>query len=128
MNSWAVVLPLVRYMKGNTALLMRRSANRLWRDSCWPVILLRRRKGTNDMVASREDMKQHVLALLDTLPDESLFEVAAFLDFQQYKQDKQRASYRPVTLDGLWRGMRIDDEEIADVRREMWDRFATPEP
>jgi hypothetical protein len=80
------------------------------------------------MVASREDMKQHVLALLDTLPDESLSEVAAFLDFQQYKQERQRASYRPVALGGLWRGVRIDDEDIADVRREMRDRFATSGP
>jgi len=83
------------------------------------------------MVASREDVKQHVLALLESLPEESLSEVAAFLDFQQYKHEKRRGhadSFRPVALGGLWRGTRIGDEEIADVRREMWNRFADNGP
>jgi hypothetical protein len=77
-----------------------------------------------DMVASREDMEQHVLAMLDTLPDESLSEVAAFLDFQKYKLEKQRdgtGQYRAVALGGLWHGVKIGDDDIADVRREMLD-------
>jgi hypothetical protein len=82
------------------------------------------------MVASREDLKRHILALLETLPEESLADVAAFLDFQLFKLAKQPAypaPYRPVPLGGLWRGTKINDDEIADIRREMWTRFPTAE-
>jgi hypothetical protein len=83
------------------------------------------------MVASHGDLKLHVLEMLENLPEESLVEVATFLDYQQYKLGKQRAvaaTYRPIPLGGLWRGARVGDDEIADVRREMWARFAAHEP
>jgi hypothetical protein len=83
------------------------------------------------MAASQGDMKRYVLELLENLPEESLAEVVTFLDYQRYKFGKQledAAPYRPIPLGGLWRGARIGDDEIADVRREMWARFAAPEP
>ena len=84
-----------------------------------------------EMVASQDDMKRHVFALLEQLPEESLAEVATFLDFQRYKLEKQpvgESPYRPVPLGGLWRGIEIGDDEIGDVRREIWARFSAQEP
>lgn len=78
------------------------------------------------MVSSREDIKRHALDVIDALPDESLTEVVDFLDFQQFKLDKQHSdssASRPLALGGLLRGVRIDEDDIADVRREMWARF-----
>jgi hypothetical protein len=83
------------------------------------------------MVASRDDLKRRVLAALDDLPEGSLSEVATFLDFQRFKlsgRPAEKAPYRPVPLGGIWRGVRIGDEEIADVRQEMWSRFTANEP
>jgi hypothetical protein len=87
-------------------------------------------KGNEGMIASHKDMKRHVLALLDTLPDESWAEVAAFIDFQHYKLGRKRdeaSPYRPIPLAGVWQGIRIDDDVIADVRDEMWARFRVPD-
>jgi hypothetical protein len=33
-----------------------------------------------------------------------------------------------VALGGLWAGVTITDEDIAEVRREMWGRFGADEP
>jgi hypothetical protein len=83
------------------------------------------------MVSSRDDLKRHVLSVLDELPEESLTEAATFLDFQRFKlsgHPAEKTPYRPVPLGGLWRGIHISDEEIAGVRREMWSRFMADEP
>ncbi len=82
------------------------------------------------MTATRDDLRQQVLAVLDTLPDEALAEVAAFVDFQRYKLGRPAAGppYRPIALGGIWKGIDISDEDIAEARREMWGRNADPEP
>ena len=83
------------------------------------------------MVANAATTKDRIVALLDELPDDALAEVASFVEFQRYKLRRRvdRASRpRPVKLEGLSSGANISEEEIADLRREMWggieDRFA----
>lgn len=83
------------------------------------------------MAASHDELKKHVLDVLETLPDEALAEVASFVDYQRHKLGRRQTDappYRPIALGGLWAGIQISDEDIADVRREMWGRFSDSEP
>lgn len=78
-------------------------------------------------MATREDLKKRVLTALDTVPEDVLEEVAAYLEHRQsgygsYPPDEP--PYKPVALGGLWEGFRISDEDVSDVRREMWGRLA----
>ena len=75
------------------------------------------------MVASAENTKERIVALLDELPEDSLSEVVSFLEFQRYKRERADGKLtrpRPVKLGGLWAGVSITDEDIEAVRREMW--------
>ncbi len=83
------------------------------------------------MVAKEATAKERIVALLDDLPAEALAEVASFIEFQRYKLRRRvdlASRPRPVKLEGLSSGANISEEEIADLRREMWggieDRFA----
>jgi len=71
-------------------------------------------------------VKEQVLVVLDTLPEEALKEVAVFVDYLQYKLGHQ-TPYKPVALGGLWAGITISDEDIAAVRREMWSSLGERE-
>jgi hypothetical protein len=74
-------------------------------------------------MTTRVGLKEQVVAVLDTLPEEALAEVASFLDYLQYKLDQhppQQTPYKPVALGSLWEGVTITDEDITKVRREMW--------
>lgn len=83
------------------------------------------------MVANEADTRARIVALLDDLPEEALAEIVSFLEFQRFKlrhQSRRAAPPRPVKLEGLSSGANISEEEIAELRREMWggleDRFA----
>ncbi len=74
----------------------------------------------------QNDMKRQIMATLDTLPEHALEDVVSYLGYLQYKlrPDLGRATpYKPVALGGLWAGVRISDEDIAEMRREMWGTF-----
>ena len=87
---------------------------------------------------TRVELKQQMVTVLDTLPEETLTEVATFLDYLQYKLERhptdtdappsQQTPYKPVALGGLWEGLTITDEDITQVRREMWSNFGEREP
>jgi len=82
-------------------------------------------------MTTRDGLKEQVVAVLDTLPEETLAEVATFLEYLQYKLDQhppQQIPYKPVALGGLWEGITITDEDVAEVRREMWGNFGEREP
>ncbi len=70
-----------------------------------------------------EKLKQKVLVAVDELPPEALAAVADFVDFQRYKLDHQPRNppYHPVKLGGLWKGIKITEEDIKEARREMWE-------
>ena len=72
---------------------------------------------------SQDVTKQQIVDSLDRLPGEFLDEVATFLDYLQYKinQSVQQTPYRPVVLGGLWEGVHISDDDIRQVREEMWN-------
>ncbi len=75
------------------------------------------------MVANAATTKDRIVALLDELPDEALAEVASFIEFQRHRLRRQvdrAVRPHPVKLEGLSSGANISEEEIADLRREMW--------
>jgi hypothetical protein len=78
-----------------------------------------------EAMTTRVGLKEQVVAVLDTLPEETLAEVATFLEYLQYRLEHapQQTPYKPVALGGLWEGVTIIDEDIAEVRREMWGNF-----
>lgn len=88
-------------------------------------------------MTTRIGLKQQVVTTLDTFPEETLAEVAIFLDYLQYKLERPRADlvvpssqhtpYKPVALGGVWEGVTITDEDIAQVRGEMWGNFGERE-
>ena len=88
-------------------------------------------------MTTRVGLKQQVVTIVDTLPKETLTEVVIFLDYLQYKLEHpstgmgvpslQQTPYTPVALGGVWEGVTITDEDIAEVRREMWGSFGERE-
>jgi len=67
-------------------------------------------------------IEEMILEKLRALPPEKRQEV---LDFAQFLEHKS-ASSRPLrSLKGLWAdlGIQITEEDIAEVRREMWGNF-----
>ena len=72
-------------------------------------------------------LKKQLSQTIERLPESSLREVATFLEYLQYRDSLSRhqpaTPYRPVALGGLWQGVTITDEDIDEVRREMWAGF-----
>jgi hypothetical protein len=82
-------------------------------------------------MATNEKLKQQLSQVIDRLPEPSLVEVATFLEFLQYREFKQTAKtetpFVPVALGGLWQGVHISDDDLTEVRREMWLEFGERE-
>ncbi|MBE7474617.1 MAG: hypothetical protein DPW09_41315 [Anaerolineae bacterium] len=70
---------------------------------------------------SRTDLHR----LIDELPEPIIPEVAQFVEFIQFKLDRETKgpAYTPVALGGLWHGLTIKDEDIAAVRQVMSENF-----
>ena len=80
---------------------------------------------------TQEALKKQVVAAVDELPRDALEEVVTFLDYLQYKlaqRSSQHIPYKPVALGGLWAGITITEEDIAEVRHEMWEGFGERKP
>lgn len=70
--------------------------------------------------------KEAVIASLDTLPEDAIQEVATFIEFLKFKAELKhpRATpYRPIRLGGLAEGPGLDENELREIRREMWQTF-----
>ena len=65
------------------------------------------------------DIEKTVLTKMKLLPYEKKKEV---LDFIEFIQREVRMNNQPKSLKGLWAdlGVQIGEEDIAEVRREMW--------
>jgi len=71
-------------------------------------------------MTTQEQIKRQIITLLDALPEERLEEVADFVEFLYAKHTPRQTMYSPVALGGLWPDVAISDEDIAEVRQEMW--------
>ena len=73
--------------------------------------------------ATRDDVTRHVLEVLETPPTKALADVGSFVDSQRYEavqHDPDATPRHAVALGGLWKTIRIDEEDIAPARRDMW--------
>lgn len=71
-------------------------------------------------------VKQQIIDELEVLPVDVLPDVMTFLEYLQYRlspQAAQQTPYVPVAFGGLWAGVTITDQDIAEVRQEMWADF-----
>jgi hypothetical protein len=69
------------------------------------------------------NVKQKIMLSLDSLPPEGLQEVVNFLEYMRFKfQNMSQSStqYKPIALGGLWKGETVDEKDIREVRKEMW--------
>jgi len=69
---------------------------------------------------------EQVLALLRQLPPREQLRVVSKALPALEKELPIRPQPRK-SLRGLWRGLTIGDEEIAEIRQEMWDHFGDRE-
>jgi hypothetical protein len=71
-----------------------------------------------------ENKRQRIHDLVDSLPPDRLDTVESLLE---QLRDEDRITIRDgkrfIRLGGLWKGVKIDEEDIAEVRREMWGRL-----
>ena len=67
-------------------------------------------------------IEQSILEKLHILPPEKQQEVLDFVEFLQHKGVSKQPRR---SLKGLWAdlGVRITEEDISEVRREMWENF-----
>ncbi|MGD2086404.1 MAG: hypothetical protein PVH61_09505 [Candidatus Aminicenantes bacterium] len=81
-------------------------------------------------MSSTVNVKQKIMVSLDSLPPEGLQEVVNFLEYMRFKfQDisKKSTQYKPIALGGLWRGETINEKDIQEVRKEMWQNLENRE-
>ena len=81
------------------------------------------------MTATETGVKERIVAELNQLPEEALREVAMFVEYQRYKinQEQEDPPHKPIALGGLWKGVKITEEDIAEARKEMWGNFGDRE-
>ncbi|MCP4156155.1 MAG: hypothetical protein GY757_51015 [bacterium] len=75
-------------------------------------------------------LRQQIAVTLNDLPPEGLKEVANFLEYIRFKfkkPDSRSTPYRPVALGGLWKDETIEEKDIDDIRKEMWNDFGNRE-
>ncbi|MBC7227631.1 MAG: hypothetical protein H5T61_10420 [Thermoflexales bacterium] len=66
---------------------------------------------------------EKVLVLADRLPPTEKLRLIAWL-LSRLERELQAAQPQPARLArGVWRGLGITEEEIAQLRREMWGGF-----
>ena len=71
---------------------------------------------------------QHIFEQIETLPSDSLDELATYVEFLRFKarqaEDAEPAEkpLRVIKLGGLLKGYDVDvsPERLAEIRREMW--------
>ncbi|MCU0288550.1 MAG: DUF2281 domain-containing protein [Acidobacteria bacterium] len=81
-------------------------------------------------VCSINNIKKKIIVSLDTLPPGSLQEVINFLEYMRFKSQKKNqmsTPYKPIAFGGLWKDENIDDQDIDEVRREMWQSLDSRE-
>jgi hypothetical protein len=68
------------------------------------------------------DIQRSIVEKLKTLPEEKQQEVLDFIEFIQQKAEAKRPRR---SLKGLWAdlGVEINEEDITQIRREMWGNF-----
>jgi Protein of unknown function (DUF2281) len=69
-------------------------------------------------------IEESLIAKLRDLPPEKQKEV---LDFASFLTTQQPTRPKLKSLRGLWKGVDISEEDIAEARKEMWGNFPREE-
>jgi len=75
-------------------------------------------------------IQQQIFTDIETLPTDALEELTTFLDYLHFKVDQKssrKTPYQPVKMGGVLKDSKITEEDIAEVRREMWGNFGERE-
>ncbi|MFN8443864.1 MAG: DUF2281 domain-containing protein [Caldilineaceae bacterium] len=77
---------------------------------------------------------QEIYRQIKTLPPDSLEDLAIYLEFLRFKTHKTEApsippktSLRIVNLRGMLKGYDFSPELLAEARKEMWNKFHSPQ-
>ncbi len=57
------------------------------------------------------------------LPPDKLAEVVDFVAFLNVRKKSVQQKKMPVSLRGIWRGISLSEQHIAEARAEMWGDF-----
>ena len=71
-----------------------------------------------------------ILEDLKTLPDDKKVEVEDFVGFlkQKYQnKEKKEQKKKIVSLEGLWEGIDIREDDIKDARQKAWTKLSDKE-
>lgn len=75
-------------------------------------------------MSTANGLKKRISQTIERLPESTLVEVATFLEYLEYRESPrnraQTTPYTPIALGGLWQDVVITDDDIAEIRREMW--------
>jgi hypothetical protein len=77
---------------------------------------------------------QQLFEQIKALPSDSLSELATYIDFLRFKTGQEANSksaerrLRVVKLRGVLKDYDFSPQELAEARREMWQRLETTEP
>lgn len=71
-------------------------------------------------------LAQRIYEQVQTLPEESLLELARYVEFLKFKADRRRSKrpLRIIKLGGILEGYDFSPEMLAEARREIWGNFA----
>jgi hypothetical protein len=79
------------------------------------------------MVAThtQTDLKDQIVSKLDSLSIDALRDILDFVEYQRFKQERPATEepttpYTPVRLGGLIPELDLSEEEIDELRREIW--------
>jgi hypothetical protein len=77
---------------------------------------------------------QQLYEQIQNLPQESLLELARYIEFLRFKAGEAQpkaetvSPLRVVKLGGILKGYDFSPELLAEARREMWKKFQDPQP
>lgn len=66
--------------------------------------------------------RQRAHELVDKLPDAAIVDLLSWMQSKHTRQQR-KPRFTPVAMGGLWKGIHISDEDLADVRQQMWTGF-----
>ncbi|MFQ6033217.1 MAG: DUF2281 domain-containing protein [Candidatus Zixiibacteriota bacterium] len=77
-----------------------------------------------------ENHEEKILEDLKALPKDKIIEVEDFVRFLKEKHqssEKKAPRKKIVSLEGLWEGLDVSEDEIKEARQKAWDKLSAEE-
>jgi hypothetical protein len=78
------------------------------------------------MNTSTSTLKQQIYTEIQSLPTDALEELSTFLEYLHFKVEQKnipQTPYHPVKLGGMLKNVKIMDDDLTEIRKEMWGNF-----